>query len=71
MLLSMPLLNTHTALAGCTDLFMAASFGVVNYTSVNRLALHLVPAIAFVTGIAWIKLQQQFIARLGQSEDAK
>ncbi len=62
MLLSMPLLNTHTALAGYADLFMAASFGVVNYTSVNRLALHLVPAIAFVTGFAWIKLQQQLIS---------
>jgi hypothetical protein len=52
-------------------LFTKESFGVVNYTSVNRLALHLVPAIAFVTGIAWIILQQQFIARPGQSEDAK
>ncbi len=52
-------------------LFTKESFGVVNQTSINRLALHLVPAIAFVTGIAWIILQQQFIARPGQSEDAK
>ena len=37
-------------------------FDAVNYTSINRFDLHVIATIAFVTGIAWIKLQQQLIS---------